>query len=230
MRRFAPRLSADSPFRYGTRICVDKHLQQKDFGRDVLLFATPERLNKEALSLLATSNVTNKGKAYWEIYNKRACESVHLLNCNVMVNILKSLRVSPTHDTTSAALCKIISDDIQYRGLTRERFPDINEAIPLLEMIRNNLPKIHLHVYKRVLEFAASECHALSSVSNARQLFAIISSLRTNCNITSTESEVERLLLARLLARCWQMENLEIDADVLNSPSFVGVSEIVSQM
>jgi hypothetical protein len=228
-RRVRCLLTADSPFRYGKRVAVAPHVKSKDYGREVLLFASPTRLNKEALDNLSSGSDTDKKQAYWEIYNKRVCESVHLLDGETMINIIHSLEVSPTRDDSLVAFVNLISNDVTYRGFHEDRFGRLEHVIGIMDYLVRFLPSTSPLTYTRFLDYCAGWCQDLQSLQDAKRLVELLISLKSRAGVTSPETRLEKLLLSKVYARCQHMETFQASENMSEDMSLSRMLDVLSR-
>ena len=187
--------SVDSPFRYGRRVAVSPHILTKDFGKDVLLFANPERLNREALDIISSSQSSQRPRAYWEVYCKRVNESIHLLPMSTIGNIVRSMENSPSSDLVTG-FCKLLSDNLQHRPTV-----DVNtlrDMISVIRFFRKSLLNVEEVLYLKVLECLHDNILLLEGSAQLENLVEELLGMRSKLKRPHS-CESERFLVKKLL-------------------------------
>lgn len=193
-------LGADSPFRYGRKIAVAPHIVSKDFGDDVLIFASPHKLNREAHDILKLGKevATNRSKAFWEIFAKRSNESVHLLPVNVLANIARSLEFSPNSDLITGT-CKVMSDYVSQKSGFREPVVSMSDLLALFKFFNKYLLAIDDKLYKSLLGTLEKSIH-LVVADDVEDIVHEVGEMSQRIRRKSEEvSRIESLILKRLL-------------------------------
>ena len=217
--------SSDSPFRYKNTIRVSPHIRSKDFGYDVLLFASPAKLNKEALQIISAGSSAERSKGFWEIFAKRTNESIHLLDGGDICNILQAFNKSPSQELL-AGICRVIADDIIYRPTVTARFSKVGEALVISQTLCDNLLSIETGLYMSLSEYFAGSTHLIDQPDDVKGVLTSLSTMRSRAKISS-ESPMESLLLKKLVMRFNKLVNSNLPADHL---SFQSALELVEQV
>ena len=190
------RFASDSPFRHGGKVRVAPHLATKEFGRDVLLFASTGKLESEAKSVL--NNLTGeRPKAFWEILVKRTNESIHLLNGHTLATIMQALSVAHDSADSLVGVCRLVCDDVAYRRDLGVRFSNFDDSLLVVETILLHLGELSTASCNRWVEFWADNIHKVDSRESIQRLVRILVQQKTE------PTAVTSILYKKLLHR-WQ--------------------------
>lgn len=179
--------SADSAFRYKNNVKVSKHIREKDFGADVLLFGSPTKLHKEALSVLQVNE--SKSKAFWEVFCKRVNESIHLINPPVLCDILRALDSGNVEKLSLAGTCHFLAEDILTSGCGK--YETVHDLLSIIKFLSKYSNKIDQIVCEKLLRRSTCLVYQLNGRSEITEF------LRT---IDGISLQVKELQIGKLLA------------------------------
>lgn len=183
-------LNADSPFRYRTNVRVASHIKSKDFGSDVLIFASPKKLQFEALSVL--NDKTCRSQAFWEVFSKRVNESVHLLNPPVLCDIMRAFEIGNADGSLRSGICHFVSEDISTVGC--DKYASIHDVITVMMFLYKNSSALDAKTFTPLFKKAVDLVYQLRKSSEIKELIHAISRVRQNLK----ETKVEKQLLMKL--------------------------------
>ena len=195
--------SSDSPFRHGLRKGVSAHIKTKDFGTDVLIFASPKRLNKEAMSILSRTSDRDRQKAFWEVFAKRTNESVRFLDGETIGNILQSFERESNRRDLLSGICHFVAEDISQRPVLSEKFKSVDEIVNLMHYLNTYLMVVSDSTYQRIVEGLIDTAYTIETPEQVSQALDNLSRMKGN---RKCDSEAERMLLRRLNSK--QCESL----------------------
>lgn len=182
--------NADSPFRYRTNVRVASHIKSKDFGSDVLLFASPNKLQFEALSVLKHNAC--RSKAFWEVFSKRVNESVHLLNPAVLCDIMRAFEIGNADGSLRSGICHFVSEDISTVGC--DKYTSIHDVETVMKFLYEYSTPLDEKTFIPLFKKAVELVYQLKNSSEIEELIHAISRMRQN----RKETKVEKQLLLKL--------------------------------
>lgn len=194
LRWIVRRCGSDSPYRHGTRVQVSKHIQDKRFGNDVLLFAEPAKLKREAMLFIQDPS-QHRPKAFWEILAKRTNESVHLLNYNALSSILRAMVLCPECDDLIVGVCRVVCEDIENRRDLTTRQPVFSESLFIAETVRDRLGEIPAGTMDSFVSFWADNAQQIDCTDDIKRLVRILDGRSSSVS----PSPVEQILFKKLL-------------------------------
>lgn len=187
------KLSVDSPFRYKSNVRVSPHIKAKVFGEDVLLFASPRRLQKEAVTVLRGD--ISRSKAFWEVFTKRVNESIHLLTIPTLCQILKALESGNATPSLLSGVCHFIREDICTIGCGK--YQSINDIITIMKFLSKFSTPIEINVFLPIVKRITDLVYQVKGKVEMEELLEEISKIRPKMvEITAIEA-----LLARKISR-----------------------------
>lgn len=159
------------------------HIHSKDYGKDVLLFASPSKINKEAMCVIHDSKrgTLSRSKAFWEILAKRSNESVHLLSVSVMANICRSLSMAP--DTNLAiGTSKVISDYLsKKRSMIHTSSDSIQDFHTLFLFFNKFLLSVDQKLFQNLLVSVEDNIHRIKTLEEIEGLIEEITIMGNHC-------------------------------------------------
>jgi hypothetical protein len=220
-RFIARKFSSDSPFRYGIRRTISPHIYEKDFGRDVLICAHSERLNKEALQILQDTSSIDRPQAFWEIFARRTNESVHLLNGQQIRNILAAFASVAGNSALVAGISRVVCDDIGNRNDLSTRFANVAEAMDAIRLIKKNSMIISEEVLGKFIIFFADNTYQLDTRESVQRLVELLA-----MTDKGSENRILNLLYRKLAIRWTSMNDEDVSTDISN-PSYSELADLV---
>jgi hypothetical protein len=207
------RCLSDSPFRHGSRVGISKHMREKDFGRDVLLFAEPSKLRREAFSFINDPSEP-KPKAFWEIMAKRANESIHLLDGTSLRAVMRALSLSSDSEDLLTGVCRVVCEDVENRGDRASPFSSFDDSLVIIETIVDRLDAIPPGVMDQFISVWADQSHNIVSPDDIRRVIRIIE----QSSRSQSQSATALFLYKKLLYRWNRLSNK--DAPIPDSVPF----------
>ena len=196
IRLFTRRCVSDSPYRYGNRVQVSKHIREKQFGNDVLLFAGPSKLRSEAMSFINDST-QQRPKAFWEILAKRTNESIHLLDFTTLTAVMRAMASCPECEDLLVGVCRVVCEDIESRRDLASRLQLFSDSLVVIETIQTRLGEIPITVMDNFIAFWTDNAHRIESTDDIKRLVRLLEQRP----VTQTPSQTDQLLYKKLLHR-----------------------------
>jgi hypothetical protein len=225
LRTVARRFSVDTPFRYGFRHGVSPHIRSKDFGKDVLIFANPVRLDREASSILsAPSDLSEtRSKAYWEIFAKRTNESIHLLEGSTICKILRAFEATSNRRDLLVGICHMVFDNISNSPVMSKKYRNFQEVVTVIQYLTNYLVTIPDTVYWKMIEALVDTIYQVQSVD---EVILIVKQIQILKKDRQSDSAAEKLMYRLLVSKMNELKHfantdeytLEKLLDMVNSP------------
>jgi hypothetical protein len=204
------RCVSDSPFRHGSRVEISNHIREKDFGKDVLLFAEPSKLRGEAISFINDPSQL-RPKAFWEIMAKRTNASMHLLDSTSLRAVMHALSLSSDSEDLLTGVCRVVCEDVENRGDRASPFSSFDDSLMIIEILHDRLHTIPSDVMDRFISFWADQSHNIESPDDIRRVVGVLSR-------SPSQSTTALLLYKKLLYRWNRLSNK--DAPIPDSVPF----------
>jgi hypothetical protein len=192
------RFSVDSPYRYGARVGVSPHIRSKDFGHDVLLFATPKKLNMEAHSVLNGEYNRERGSAYWEVFAKRTNESIHLLDGHTICDILRAFEGSSHRRDLVTGVCHFVAEDIKNSRVMSKKYKSFRDVVTVSQFLWNYLGDVPDTIYWKIIEALVDTIYQISTVEVVVAIVEQFQAMKKGKSPSEQEALVFRLLVHKL--------------------------------
>jgi len=196
------RCVSDSPFRHGSRVEISNHIREKDFGKDVLLFAQPSKLRGEAISFIKDPS-QRRPKAFWEIMAKRTNESMHLLDSTSLRAVMSALSLSADSEDVLTGVCRVVCEDVENREDRASPFSSFDDSLMIIEAIVDRLDVIPPIVMDQFISFWADQSHNIVSPDDIRRVVRMIE----QSSRSQSQSATSLLLYKKLLYRWNRISN-----------------------
>lgn len=198
---------------------VAPHIGKKDFGNDVLLFATPGKLATEAESILSGLSDRPRGNAFWEIFAKRANESMHLLDGNSICVILRAFSAHGGRSDLVSGLCHFVAEDLGSGKRLVPKYSSIMQLIEIMQALNSNSISVPASAYNTLVVGLSDLAYTIKVPGQVYDVMSQLKLMRSNSNQTSAN---ERALVQQL---AWKLGR-PIEGDV----SFDEVYTIASEL
>jgi hypothetical protein len=216
LRRLGNLRGSDSPFRYKNNVRVSPSVVSKRFGEDVLIFASPNKIDSVARDVLGGNLLKEPTKGFWEIFAKRVNESVHLLKGKSIVNVLTAFDKSSGRSDLLAGMCHFVSEDLSKSNEITRKYGTIQEVVGLATYLQRYSNAVSPKCYRNILTGFIELSY---QVTTRHEVVDIVKCL-TKLNAPRTP-ELEELLVKRLADR--------IKLPILDGASFVEIDKAISE-
>lgn len=187
--------ATDSPFRYAKGVRVSPHIRRKSFGDDVLLFASPSRLTKQADEVLSQISSNGLSPAFWEIFAKRTNESFHLLGFRDVAKILNAFLLKSHRPDLVSGICHLVIQKLDKTPPIESEFRSLDDLLMIARCITLHDAKVPDVAYANLVAAFADACRDLSR-DDVLKIAEVVELLRRErLGLTS----IEQLLGKRML-------------------------------
>lgn len=194
LRSYFKLLTSDSPYRYRKTVRVSPHVKTKNFGNEVLLFATPERLTRQADEIIKDPHNKFSG-GFWEVYAKRINESIHILSITECAKILDAFAQRSDRSDLIAGICHFLIRDLQKREIVKTVSTDLESLLRVIRVFEDSMIAVPEEVYDKLLVGITENCHNISR----DDLLKTVNSLKVLRRGRLELTKVDRILIGRLL-------------------------------
>lgn len=195
--------ASDSPFRYTKVVRVSPHIRKKSFGEEVLLFATPARLSKQAEQVLDRESKTGFTPAFWEVFAKRTNESVHLLSLTEVSKIISAFERKAHRPDLLAGMCHLLIQKLDNAHPLESAFQRLEELVSMTRLIAGSGLKISDRAYTHIIAAFADLCRDLSR-EDVLKIAEVVQRLREERRDISS---IDQVLIRRMI------KSLKLDGD-----------------
>lgn len=175
-------------------MAVSPHIRDKQYDRDVLVFANPKKLRDESAEFIKDPS-QQRPKAFWEILGKRTNESVHLLDGETISVIMRALSIKTECEDILSGVCRVVSDDIKNRPNLVSRFSRFEDSVHIAETVIARLGFLDKSALDRLVNYWADTTCEIATKDEIVRLVRILSDSKPE------ETEIANLLYRKLLHR-----------------------------